>query len=204
MLAVFQGYMAAAALIIAIGAQNAFVLAQGIKRQHHWAVASVCIFIDACLISLGMLGAGVVINQWPEMLTVLHLGGFLFLSVYGYKAFMAFFHAQGLSAGRAQQDLKSVLLTTLAVSLLNPHVYLDTVVLLGSIGSQYTGEARNGFWIGAVLASLSWFLVLTLLARTLSPWLSKPQVWRWVELLVAMMMWTLAFWLGWGLFDLVR
>lgn len=190
-----KGFLAAAALIMAIGAQNAFVLAQGVRRQHHWPVAIICILSDMLFISLGMLGAGVVIQQWPVALELFQLGGFIFLCAYGYKAFRAFLCTPGLSTSQAKGDLKSALITALVVSCLNPHVYLDTVVLLGSIGNQFTGNEKNSFWIGAVLASLSWFVVLTLLAKWLSPWLGKPHVWRWVEALVALMMWTIAAWL---------
>lgn len=190
-----KGYMAAAALIMAIGAQNAFVLAQGVKRQHHWPVASICILADVLFISIGMIGAGVVIQQWPMALQLFQIGGFIFLCVYGYLAFKAFISTTGLTASQAKGDLKSAAVTALVVSCLNPHVYLDTVVLLGSIGNQFTGEEKNSFWIGAVLASMSWFVFLTLLAKSLSPWLGKPQIWRWVEGLVALMMWTIAAWL---------
>jgi L-lysine exporter family protein LysE/ArgO len=190
-----KGYMAAAALIIALGAQNAFVLAQGVKRQHHWPVAATCFLVDAILISLGMVGAGVVIQYWPNALTVIQIGGFIFLFGYGFFAFRAFLSPTALTASQAKGDLKSALITTLAVSCLNPHVYLDTVVLLGSLGNQFTGSEKYSFWIGAILASFSWFVLLTLLAKALSPWLGKPSVCRWVEALVGVMMWTIAAWL---------
>ncbi|BBB30933.1 LysE/ArgO family amino acid transporter [Neptunomonas japonica] len=190
-----KGYMAAAALIIALGAQNAFVLAQGVKRQHHWPVAATCFLVDAILISLGMVGAGVVIQHWPNALTVIQIGGFIFLFGYGFCAFKAFLMPAALTASQAKGSLKSALITTLAVSCLNPHVYLDTVVLLGSLGNQFTGSEKYSFWIGAILASFSWFVLLTLLAKALSPWLAKPAVWRWVEALVGVMMWTIAAWL---------
>ncbi|WP_293267230.1 LysE family transporter [Neptunomonas sp.] len=190
-----KGYLAAAALIIAIGAQNAFVLAQGVKRQHHWPVAAICIFVDVLLISFGMIGAGVVIQQWPIAMKAIQVLGFVFLSGYGFIAFKAFLSVKALTAGQAKGDLKSALIMALGVSCLNPHVYLDTVVLLGSIGNQFTGSEKYSFWMGAVLASFSWFVFLTLLAKALAPWLSKPSVWRWVEALVALMMWTIAAWL---------
>lgn len=190
-----KGYMAAAALIIALGAQNAFVLAQGVKRQHHWPVAATCFLVDALLISLGMVGAGVVIQYWPNALTVIQIGGSIFLFGYGFFAFRAFLSPTALTASQAKGDLKSALITTLAVSCLNPHVYLDTVVLLGSLGNQFTGSEKYSFWVGAILASFSWFVLLTLLAKGLSPWLGKPSVWRWVEALVGVMMWTIALWL---------
>lgn len=196
---VITGYATAAALIMAIGAQNAFVLAQGVKRQHHWPVVWVCIAGDALFISLGMLGAGVVVNSWPEVLHLFRLGGFLFLLWYGAQALKRFVWPSALKAGVAQASLKAALLMALAVTFLNPHVYLDTVVLLGSIGNQYTGSARYGFWVGAVMASASWFVLLNVLAMVLAPWLGKANVWRWVELLVGVIMWCLAGWLLWEL-----
>ena len=202
-LSVFKGYWSAAALIMAIGAQNAFVLAQAVKKQHHWPVVCLCIAIDMLLISIGMMGAGAVIQLWPAALNILCLGGVVFLSWYGLQSFKAFFNPEALSAGRAQTTLKAAILTALGVSLLNPHVYLDTVVLLGSIGNQFHGAEKYGFWLGAMLASISWFVALTLLAKKLAPWLGRPQVWRWVELLVALMMWGIAFWLVWELFAVI-
>ena len=190
-----KGYMAAAVLIMAIGAQNAFVLAQGVKRQYHWPVATICILVDALFISIGMVGAGVVIQQWPIALKLFQVGGLIFLCVYGFFAFRAFISPTGLTAGQAKGDLKSAIITALVVSCLNPHVYLDTVVLLGSIGNQFAGAEKTSFWIGAILASFSWFVFLTFLAKGLSPWLGKPHIWRWVEGLVALMMWAIAAWL---------
>ncbi|RVU30787.1 MULTISPECIES: LysE/ArgO family amino acid transporter [Neptunomonas] len=187
-----QGYLTAGALIMAIGAQNAFVLAQGVKRQNHWPVATVCIVIDMVLISAGILGAGALIQAWPALVDLLRFGGALFLAWYGWGAFKAFLNPSALVAGQATQDLRTALLTTLAVSLLNPHVYLDTVVLIGSIGNQFEGAARMGFWFGAMAASVSWFILLTLTAQFASRWLGQAKNWRWVELFVALVMWTIA------------
>lgn len=190
-----NGFLSAAALIIAIGAQNAFVLAQGVRRTYHWPVAITCMVIDALLISLGMLGGAALIAQWPEVLQLCRIAGAVFLLGYGYRNLRAFFVADALRAGVACSSLSAALLTTLAVSLLNPHVYLDTVVLLGSIGNQLSGTSRYAFWLGAVLASLVWFSSLTWLARLLAPWLGQAHIWRWVELGVALTMWGIAGWL---------
>ena len=191
----FKGYLSAAALIMAIGAQNAFVLAQGVKQQYHWHVAAVCIFFDVLFISAGMLGIGVLLEQWPEADVFFRIGGAIFLFWYGSKALRAFFSDDALSVGIANASLKGALLVALMVSTLNPHVYLDTVILLGGIGNQYTGDAKYGFWKGAVMASISLFIMLTLAAKALSPWLSQPRYWRWVEACVAIFMWSLAVWL---------
>jgi len=192
---VLQGYGSAMALIMAIGAQNAFVLGKGVQRHYHWPVAAICISCDVVLISAGMLGAGFVFEQWPWLLDAFRVGGVIFLSVYGFKAFQSFLSPAGLEANTKRAGLRATLLTALAVSLLNPHVYLDTVILLGSLGSQHQGHAKLLFWVGAMLASFSWFIFLTLAARKLSPWLEKPHIWRWVDLLVALMMWSIALWL---------
>lgn len=187
--------MTAAALIIAIGAQNAYVLAQGVKRQHHWSVAGICMFGDILTISLGMVGAGVLIDQFPEVIDLFRIAGVLFLSWYGWKSFQGFLNPSAFKLEATKGQFKVVIATTLAVTFLNPHVYLDTVVLLGGIGNQYSGQEKNLFWIGAILASMTWFTLLTLTARVLAPYLSQPRVWRWVELLIGLMMWALACWL---------
>ncbi len=190
-----KGYLSAAALIMAIGAQNAFVLAQGVKQRFHWQVAAVCIFFDVLFISAGMLGIGALLAEWPDAVTWFKLGGAIFLFWYGSKALRAFFANDALSAGVAQSNLKSALWIAIMVSTLNPHVYLDTVILLGGIGNQYVNAPKYSFWVGAVSASISWFLLLTLAAKALSPWLSQPRYWRWVEVAVAVFMWSLAIWL---------
>ncbi len=188
-----QGFVTGGGLIIAIGAQNAFLLAQGVRRQYHWPIALLCSLSDALLISLGVLGMGVLISESPILLDLARFGGALFLLYYGYRALRSALQPAGMDmASRGAVSLKSALLTTLAVSLLNPHAYLDTVVLLGSIATQYGDSLRYSFGAGAVLASFAWFLTLGLGAPKLAPLFRDPRAWRVLDCLVCMMMWGIA------------
>jgi L-lysine exporter family protein LysE/ArgO len=181
-----QGFVTGGGLIIAIGAQNAFLLAQGVRRQYHWPIALLCSLSDALLICLGVLGMGVLISESPLLLELARIGGALFLVYYGYRALRSALQPAGLDmARRGAVSLKSALLTTLAVSLLNPHAYLDTVVLVGSIATQHGDSLRYWFGAGAVLASFTWFLMLAPLFR-------DPRAWRVLDSLVCLMMWGIA------------
>jgi len=188
-----------ASLIIAIGAQNALVLRQGIKREHVFAVAGTCTLIDWILIALGAGGFGSLIALFPSLTTVAAWGGAIFLVFYGALSFRSAFKTETLSAednhGRepVMNSLASVLAATVAVSLLNPHVYLDTVVLLGSIAAQYEPAARIRFVAGAWTASAVWFFGLGYGARLLAPLFERPIAWRVLDVLIGVVMWSIAF-----------
>ncbi len=187
------GLATGAGLIIAIGAQNAFVLSQGIRREYHWPIAGLCGLIDALLITLGIAGMGVLISDSPLLLTLVTWGGAAFLLWYGANALRSALKTGSLEVQtRGLSSLRGALLTTLALSLLNPHVYLDTVILLGSIGGRYPDEGRYWFGAGAALFSFIWFFSLSLGARWLAPLFQKPLAWRILDGLVCLMMWTLA------------
>ncbi len=189
----FKGLFTGAGLIMAIGAQNAFVLTQGLRRQHHWSIAGLCSLIDAVLIVLGVAGMGVLISQSPLFLNLATWGGALFLLWYGSNALRSAFKDQTLQTQESKvSSLSTALLTTLALSLLNPHVYLDTVVLLGSIGGHYPSDQRFWFAAGAVLASFCWFFSLSLGSRWLIPLFQKPIAWRILDGIVCLIMWGLA------------
>jgi L-lysine exporter family protein LysE/ArgO len=188
-----QGFVTGGGLIIAIGAQNAFLLAQGVRRQYHWPIALLCSLSDALLICLGVLGMGALISESPMMLELARIFGALFLFYYGYRALRSALQPGGLDmTRRGAGSLKSALLTTLAVSLLNPHAYLDTVVLVGSIATQYGDSLRYWFGAGAVLASFAWFLMLGMGAPKLAPLFRDPRAWRLLDSLVCLMMWGIA------------
>jgi L-lysine exporter family protein LysE/ArgO len=193
-LAAFQtGLFTSAGLIIAIGNQNAFVLSQGLRRQHGTAIAALCATIDLVLIIAGVLGMGVIIQQHPLMMQIALWGGALFLGGYGLKALLSAFSPEVLNPETGTvMTLKTALLTTFAVSLLNPHVYLDTVILLGSIGGQFDQRGQLGFIAGAVSASVTWFFSLALGARVLTPLFKKPVAWRVLDLVVCGFMWSVA------------
>ncbi len=188
-----QGFVTGGGLIIAIGAQNAFLLAQGVRRQYHWPIALLCSLSDSVLICLGVLGMGALISESPVLLQLARFGGALFLFYYGYRALRSALNPTGLETQNlGVRSLRSALLTTLAVSLLNPHAYLDTVVLLGSIATQYGESLRYWFGAGAVLSSCVWFLLLGLGAPRLAPVFRNPLAWRVLDSFVCLLMWSIA------------
>ncbi|WP_328744444.1 LysE/ArgO family amino acid transporter [Streptomyces sp. NBC_00285] len=187
------GFGTGLSLIVAIGAQNAFVLRQGIRRDAVLAVVAICALSDALLIALGVGGVGAVVVAWPGALTLVGWIGGGFLLCYGVLAARRVFRpgVAGLRAeGEAVGSRKRAVLTCLAMTWLNPHVYLDTVFLLGSVAAD-RGPLRWTFGLGAVLASLCWFAALGFGARLLSRFLARPAAWRALDGLVAVMMITL-------------
>jgi L-lysine exporter family protein LysE/ArgO len=183
-----------ASLIIAIGAQNAFVLRQGLKRRHVVLVVAICALIDVMLIGLGIGGMGALIARAPVLLDVIRWAGAVFLFLYGVRAFHAAWKGPGhLQAenGETQTALKAAS-TVLALSLLNPHVYLDTVVLLGGIGAQYGWPGNAWFAAGAMCSSVVWFTTLGFGARLLRPLFEKDVAWRVLDVIVGVVMWWIA------------
>lgn len=181
------GFGTGLSLIVAIGAQNAFVLRQGIRRQAVLAVVAICALSDAALIALGVGGVGAVVVRWPGALTVVGWIGGAFLLVYGALAARRVLRPGGdglRTEGEAAGSVRRAVLTCLAMTWLNPHVYLDTVFLLGSVAADH-GELRWTFGLGAVLASLCWFTALGFGARMLGRFLAKPAAWRVLDGLVA-------------------
>jgi len=189
-----KGLATSAGLIVAIGAQNAFLLTQSLKRQFHWPIALLCILFDALMISAGVAGLGVLISQSPLLLEVARWGGALFLLWFGYGAARRALSRNSLSTGgRGVLNLRSALITTTAVTLLNPHAWIDTVVLLGSIGGQYQADLRIWFAVGAITFSAIWFLSLCIGARWLEPLFRQPLAWRVLDGLICLIMCTIAF-----------
>lgn len=170
------GTLTGLTLIIAIGAQNAFVLRQGIRREHLLTVVLICITADALLIGLGTAGVGAVVDSHPGLVRVVTWAGGAYLVGYGLLALRRAARPEGLEA-TASASHGSVALTTLAITFLNPHVYLDTVLMLGSIATGF-GEERWTFAVGAMAGSLIWFSGLGLGARALAGPLSRPATWR--------------------------
>ena len=190
-----QGLGLGAGLIIAIGAQNAYVLRQGLKREHHLAIAAVCSTADALLIVLGGAGVGTLIASTPILANAAAALGAAFLLVYGALAFRRAWQGEALTGENdapPARTLKSALLTALAFSLLNPHALLDTVVLLGSISGQYEWDMRVWFLAGAVMASFTWFFTLAIAAGYLAPLFRKPKTWRILDGLIGCVMWAIA------------
>jgi len=188
-----QGWLTSAGLIIAIGAQNALVLRQGLARQHVGPVVALCAASDALLIALGVFGLGSAIRSAPWLLEAFRWGGAAFVLGYGVLALRRAVAAvpAGLAAAGHGGTRSAVLGSTLALTFLNPHVYIDTVLLLGSIGAQQ-GEARGAFAAGAAVASAMWFATLGYGARAAAPWLARPMAWRVLDGLVAAIMFVVA------------
>ncbi len=192
----FQGFSFGAATIIPIGAQNAYVLNQGIKRNHHLTTATLCSFLDVFYISLGIFGGGALLASNELLLTSVTVGGILFLSYYGFlsikSAFKTSEQSEDTESTGRHRGRKAVILGTLAVTVLNPHLYLDTIVILGSIGGQFEGNERLSFAVGTIMASFVWFYSLSIGAAKLAPLLSQPKVKRGIDTVVGAVMFVIA------------
>lgn len=189
-----KGMGLGASLIMAIGGQNAYVLRTAIKRQHISLTISVCILCDMLLIGAGVAGMGALIENTPTLLQVAKFGGAAFLFWYGLKAWKAVFAHDTLDTSAPVKALgwRQALATVLAITLLNPHVYLDTVVLLGSIGGQEVGQGKLWFALGSMTASFLWFVSLGYGARLLAPLFARPVAWKVLDAIVGIVMWSLA------------
>lgn len=197
--ALLSGFTAGAGLIIAIGSQNAFVLRQGLMRNHIGVIVAITSFSDMLLITCGVAGIGFLIAEWPQLILALQYGGAAFLAWYGLLAAKrAITGAVALEARRSgtQASLSSVVLTCLAFTFLNPHVYLDTMVLLGSLSTHYLGLGQIAFAVGACLASLVWFVSLGYGARLLRPLFGNPAAWRVLDGFIAVFMLLLSGWMA--------
>lgn len=190
--ALLTGYGTALSLILAIGAQNAFVLRQGLRREHVFWVCLFCAASDAVLILLGIFGADRLLSSWPWFGPVMRWGGAAFLILYGLKSALAAWRGgEVLLAGQgAAAGLGATLATIAVLTWANPHVYLDTLVLIGAISTRW--EARWAFALGAVAGSGSFFFALGYGARLLAPVFARPVAWRLLDLGVALVMWVIA------------
>lgn len=195
-----QGFTLGLAMIIPIGAQNAFVLSRGIQRNHHLLTATLCSFCDLLLIAIGVFGGANLLAANPIGLALLTWGGVLFLGWFGLRSLRSAWRGQQEALARSPRLMgaKGVMAMTLGVTLLNPHVYLDTLMLLGSLGSQVVPSLRPAFAAGAMLASLLWFYSLALGAAALAPWLARGRVQQGIDTLVGIIMLVLAWQLAAG------
>lgn len=180
-------------LIIAIGAQNAFVLRQGLKREHVGLLVLLCSLSDAVLIALGVAGLSTLIGERPWIAQLLAAAGCVFLLMYGLKALQRAAQPQALvvagNGGQPGLSRRAAVLQLAGFTLLNPHVYLDTVLLVGSVGAQQPGpQAQAAFVAGASLASVSWFVLLGYGARWLAPLFAHPKAWQALDALIGLMM----------------
>ena len=189
-----QGLLLSLGLIVAIGAQNAFVLRQGLRREHVGSVVLFCAAADAVLITAGVMGMAQALGQSPILARALAMAGAVFLAVYGWQALRRARHVHRLDASTAgsSMSLAAAVAQAAAFTLLNPHVYLDTVLLVGSIGAQQPAALRGWFIAGAASASLLWFSLLGFGARWLAPWFARPVAWRVLDGLIGVTMFVLS------------
>jgi L-lysine exporter family protein LysE/ArgO len=197
--AALAGFFLGGGLIVAIGAQNAFVIRQGVLNAHVLWVCLFCAISDAVLIFAGVFGLGAVIKAVPLFVPVMTYGGAAFLIWYGVKALRRALNPQALGAsGESAGTLKAALLACAAFTLLNPHVYLDTVILVGSVANSRPQGEQLPFATGAAVASFTWFFSIGFGAKALGPWLGQPRVWRVIDFCIAGVMFLIASKLLWG------
>jgi L-lysine exporter family protein LysE/ArgO len=195
--AVVAGLLTGLSLIVAIGAQNAFVLRQGLVRQFVGPVVAICAVSDLALIAAGVAGIGAIVQHAPTALTVVRWLGVGFLTAYGLRSLWRARHAAALApAGEEEPRMRGAVLQATALTWLNPHVYLDTVLLLGSIAAHHGPSGKWWFAVGACAGSILWFCGLGYGARLLSPVLTRPRAWQVLDVLIGLTMlaiaWSLA------------
>lgn len=196
----FYGFALGGSLIVAIGAQNAFILRQGLLRSNVFVLCLLAALADAALIFAGVAGFGTLVSANQKLLYIITAGGALFLAIYAVMAAKRAWEPHGMDEARqSASSLKKAVATLFAFTFLNPHVYLDTVVLVGGISGGYEGQMRVAFGAGAMAASFVWFFSLGYGARWLAPLFQKPSAWRVLDGIIALVMAVLALSLVWRL-----
>lgn len=193
--AMTQGFLFSGALIVAIGAQNAYVLRQGIKHEYVFTTALVCTLCDMFLVVLGVAGVGTLVAMSPWLMSLAAWCGAVFVFGYGALAFKMALHPKVLTADSTKErpkSMKKAVALALAFSLLNPQAYFDASFLLGSIAAQFHGMERVYFGIGAVAVSAPWFFGIAYGAKRLAPWFRKPMAWRILDTFNGCVMWGIA------------
>lgn len=195
MIAFLPGFFAGLSLIVAIGAQNAFVIRQGLTRQHVFVVVAICALCDAALIALGIAGLGAILQGLPWLLEIVRWFGVAYLTWFGIRSIRSALGSNSIDVSGTQKiSLAKVITSVLGFTLLNPHVYLDTVILLGSISNQFADKWAFGF--GAMAASAVWFSSIGFGARAASRFMSKPIFWRVLDSVIAAVMFSIALFLA--------
>lgn len=194
-----KGFTLTLSMIAPIGTQNSMLLTQGISKDHHKTTAGLFMLYDAILISIGVLGGSLILSSSDTLFTLLTWGGIIFLAGYGGLSMKSALNQKVNQDDHItnKKSVKLILATSLAVTFLNPHAYIDTVMVIGSVGGQYTGNAKLFFLVGAVLGSVVWFSLLATGAAKLSSYLGKPKVKRIIDMLIALVMWVIA----WSLYN---
>ncbi|MEV4609588.1 amino acid transporter [Neorhizobium sp. LMR1-1-1.1] len=197
-----SGFALGGSLIVAIGAQNAFILRQGLLRRHVFLLCLICALSDATLIAAGVGGMGTIVSQSKTLILLVTIGGAIFLGSYAALAFKRALRPAAMVAEKTEGlSLKAAVLTCLAFTFLNPHVYLDTVLLVGSLSAGFEGDERLAYGAGAAIASFVWFFGLGYGARLLAPIFARPAAWRVLDGLIGLVMSALAFGLLWSAFS---
>ena len=190
--AILPGFLTGFSLIVAIGAQNAFILRQGLTRQYIFLIVTVCAFSDALLIALGTFGLGALIQAIPHLLEIMRWLGVAYLTWFGLSSARRAIKTNALTVAEdAHVSLKKTMLLTLGFTFLNPHVYLDTVILVGSLANHF-GDNKWFFAIGAAIASFTWFFSLGFAASKLAVLMAKPVFWKILDIFIAAVMFSLA------------
>ncbi|HDV7285127.1 LysE/ArgO family amino acid transporter [Mannheimia haemolytica] len=190
-----QGFIVCFGLIVSIGAQNAFLLKQGILKQHIFWIALLCFLGDVFLMTIGVLGLGTLIAELPVLSFIISLLGAVFLLSYGSRSFISVFKSGEylVASGENATSLKKALLITFAITFLNPHVYIDTVVIVGSIGGKLDFNGKIYFLAGALLCSFIWFFGIGYGAGLLSPYFAKRRTWQILDVITGLIMYFIAF-----------
>ncbi len=190
-----QGFLISFGLIVAIGAQNIYVLKKGLLKEHTFLIASICFLLDASLMIFGVKGVGKILELYPSFFIYITWFGIIFLILYGLLALKNALNPQKMkiSPKKEKNNIVQAIAATLAISLLNPHVYLDTLMLVGSIGSHFKGINQNLFLFGAVSASFIWFFSLAYGSRVLIPLFRKTSTWRLLDIFTAFIMFYIAY-----------
>ena len=192
MLAFIPGFFISLSLIVAIGAQNAFIIRQSLTRKHVFTVVAICAIADASLIALGIAGLGAAISSLPWLLEIIRWFGVAYLGWFGIRSFRSALKTQAMDTSVGESaSLKSVVLSLLGFTFLNPHVYLDTVILVGGVANQF-GEDKWVFGAGAMLASLVWFFSIGYGSKAASKLMSKPIFWKILDFFIAAVMFSVA------------
>ncbi|AHG75854.1 Lysine efflux permease [Mannheimia varigena USDA-ARS-USMARC-1388] len=190
-----QGFIVCFGLIVSIGAQNAFLLKQGILKQHVFWIALVCFLGDVFLMTIGVLGLGTLISELPILSLIISLLGAIFLLAYGSRSFISIFKSGDylVASGENAKSLKKALMVTFAITFLNPHVYIDTIVIVGSIGGKLDFDGKMLFLAGALVCSFLWFFGVGYGAGLLSPYFAKRRTWQILDAITGLIMYFIAF-----------
>ncbi|MFZ1494162.1 MAG: LysE family transporter [Candidatus Competibacter denitrificans] len=177
--AFLTGLGIASSLVISIGPQNTFLIKQGIARKHIFFIVVLCIFFDICLITIGVTGSSMIVLQWPWLIKVIAWCGVALLLLYAFRSYKSVINpSTDTVIVNVEHRLRDAILTTIIVTFLNPCAYLDTVVIVGGVSSQFSGDEKFSYWLGCIITSVVWFSLIGILSFRLAPFFYKPITWK--------------------------